>query len=56
MKLLTLNTHSLIIPEHEATRQIFADPIAAAQTEVFALHEVNHTAAAPSLGAAQRGH
>ena len=41
MKLLTLNTHSLIIPEHEAKREIFVDFIAKEQPEVFALQEVN---------------
>ena len=50
MKLLTLNTHSLIIPEHEAKREIFVDFIAKEQPEVFALQEVNQTAAAPLLG------
>lgn len=49
MKLLTLNTHSLIIPEYEAKREIFVDFIAKEQPEVFALQEVNQTAAAPLL-------
>ena len=49
MKLLTLNTHSLIIPEHEAKREIFVDFIAKEQPEVFALQEVNQTASAPLL-------
>ena len=52
MKLLTLNTHSLIIPEHEAKREIFVDFIAKEQPEVFALQEVNQTAAAPLLAEA----
>ena len=56
MKLLTLNTHSLIIPEHEAKREIFVDFIAAEQPEVFALQEVNQTAAAPLLAEAPAGY
>ena len=56
MKLLTLNTHSLIIPEHEAKREIFADFIAKEQPEVFALQEVNQTAAAPLLAEAPAGY
>ena len=55
MKLLTLNTHSLIILEHEAKREIFVDFIAKEQPEVFALQEVNQTAAAPLLAEAPRG-
>ena len=50
MKLLTLNTHSLIEPDYEAKRKIFVDFIAREQPEVFALQEVNQTAAAPLLG------
>ena len=50
MKLLTLNTHSLIEPDYEAKRKIFVDFIAKEQPEVFALQEVNQTAAAPLLG------
>ena len=49
MKLLTLNTHSLIEPDYEAKRKIFVDFIAREQPEVFALQEVNQTAAAPLL-------
>lgn len=55
MKLLTLNTHSLIIPEHEAKREIFVDFIAKEQPEVFALQEVNQTASAPLLGDVRSG-
>ena len=56
MKLLTLNTHSLIIPEHETKREIFVDFIAKEQPEVFALQEVNQTAAAPLLAEAPAGY
>ena len=56
MKLLTLNTHSLIEPDYEAKREIFVNFIAAEQPEVFALQEVNQTAAAPLLGAAPAGY
>ena len=44
MKLLTLNTHSLIEPDYEAKREIFVNFIAAEQPEVFVLQEVNQTA------------
>lgn len=56
MKLLTLNTHSLIEPDYEAKREIFVDFIAREQPEVFALQEVNQTAAAPLLGEAPAGY
>ena len=56
MKLLTLNTHSLIEPDYEAKRKNFVDFIAREQPEVFALQEVNQTAAAPLLGDAPAGY
>ena len=56
MKLLTLNTHSLIEPDYEVKREIFVNFIAAEQPEVFALQEVNQTAAAPLLGDAPAGY
>lgn len=56
MKLLTLNTHSLIEPDYEAKRKIFVDFIAREQPEVFALQEVNQTAAAPLLAEAPAGY
>lgn len=55
MKLLTLNTHSLIEPDYEAKREIFVNFIAAEQPEVFALQEVNQTAAAPRWQMSRRG-
>ena len=56
MKLLTLNTHSLIEPDYEAKRDAFVNFIAAEQPEVFALQEVNQTAAAPLLAEAPAGY
>ena len=56
MKLLTLNTHSLIEPDYEAKRDAFVDFIAEEQPDVFALQEVNQTAAAPLLGEAPAGY
>ena len=50
MKLLTLNTHSLIEPDYEAKREIFVNFITAEQPEAFALLELKQTAAAPLLG------
>lgn len=49
MKLLTLNTHSLIEPDYEAKREIFVNVIANEQPDVFALQEVNQTVSAPLL-------
>ena len=56
MKLLTLNTHSLIEPDYEAKREIFVTFLAAEQPEVFALQEVNQTASAPLLGDVPAGY
>ena len=44
MRLLTLNTHSLVEPDYEAKRKFFVDFIAKEQPDVFALQEVNQTA------------
>ena len=49
MKLLTLNTHSLIEPAYEAKRDAFVEFIRKEQPDVFALQEVNQTAAAQLL-------
>ena len=43
MKLLTLNTHSLIEPAYEAKRDAFVEFIRKEQPDVFALQEVNQT-------------
>lgn len=43
MKLLTLNTHSLIEPDYEKKLKLFAEMIQKEQPEVFALQEVNQT-------------
>lgn len=45
MKLLTLNTHSLIEPDYEKKLKIFAEVIKKEQPEIFALQEVNQTLA-----------
>ena len=49
MRLLTLNTHSLVEPDYEAKRKFFVDFIAKEQPDVFALQEVNQTASAPAM-------
>lgn len=49
MKLLTLNTHSLVEPDYEAKRKFFVDFITKEQPDVFALQEVNQTASAPAM-------
>ena len=54
MKLLTLNTHSLIEPEYEAKREIFVEFIAKEQPDVFALQEVNQTAPLRCWGMSRR--
>ena len=56
MKLLTLNTHSLIEPEYEAKRDAFVEFIRREQPDVFALQEVNQTAAAPLLADVPAGY
>lgn len=44
MKLLTLNTHSLIEPDQERKTEEFARLIAGEKPEIFALQEVNQLA------------
>ena len=56
MKLLTLNTHSLIEPAYEAKRDAFVEFIRKEQPDVFVLQEVNQTAAAPLLADAPAGY
>ena len=41
MKILTLNTHSLVEPDYENKLKLFAEMIIKEQPEVFALQEVN---------------
>ena len=55
MKLLTLNTHSLIEPAYEAKRDAFVEFIRKEQPDVFVLQEVNQTAAAPLLAGVPAG-
>ncbi len=47
MKILTLNTHSLIEEDYETKLQIFVDSILQEKPDVFALQEVNQTVGAP---------
>ena len=56
MKLLTLNTHSLIEPAYEAKRDAFVEFIRKEQPDVFALQEVNQTATAPLLADVPAGY
>lgn len=46
MKLLTMNTHSLVEPDFEIKRECFARMILKEQPDLFAMQEVNQTAAA----------
>lgn len=43
MKLLTLNTHSLVGAHHETAAEIFADAVAKERPEIIALQEVNQS-------------
>lgn len=56
MKLLTLNTHSLVEPDYEAKREIFINFIVKEQPDIFALQEVNQTAFALQLLDTQLGY
>ena len=47
MKILTLNTHSIIEEDYETKLKIFVDGILTEKPEVFALQEVNQTVGAP---------
>lgn len=49
MKLLTLNTHSLLEPDQEKKTEEFAGLIAAERPEIFALQEVNQLAEEEAL-------
>lgn len=51
MKLLTLNTHSLLEENYPQKLSAFADAIAAELPDVIALQEVNQTADAPAVDA-----
>lgn len=50
MKLMTLNTHSLIEEDYEAKLQAFARGVLKEMPEVIALQEVNQTRSAPAAG------
>ena len=47
MKILTLNTHSIIEEDYETKLKIFVDGILTEKPDVFALQEVNQTVGAP---------
>lgn len=49
MKIMTINTHSLVEPEFVVKREQFAGMVLKEQPELFAMQEVNQTAAAPEL-------
>lgn len=50
MKIMTMNTHSLVEPDFETKREWFARMILNEQPDLLAMQEVNQTAAAPMLG------
>lgn len=56
MKLLTLNCHSILEPDYQNKLLHFVDCIAQWQPDVFALQEVNQTAAQPTLVNAPAGY
>lgn len=49
MKIITLNTHSIIEPDYENKLEIFAKMIKTEKPDVFALQEVNQSVAKPEL-------
>lgn len=53
MKLLTLNTHSIIEENYESKLQTFADMIIKEKPDVFALQEVNQTLGKPIVNEAR---
>ena len=50
MKLLTINTHSLIEDNYEYKLDVFTEAIARLRPDVIAMQEVNQTASAPVVG------
>lgn len=50
MKLMTLNTHSLVEPQYETKLTLLADFLLRAQPDLIAMQEVNQTAGAPPAG------
>lgn len=56
MRLLTINTHSLIEPDYEQKLLWFADLIVQEQPDILALQEVNQPAEAPVLAAGCPGY
>lgn len=56
MKLLTLNTHSLVEGDNAEKLMAFANAVAEHQPEIIALQEVNQTAAATAVSGELRGY
>ena len=52
MKILTLNSHSLLEEDYERTLRLFVQGVLAEKPDVIALQEVNQTIAAPEADAA----
>ncbi len=53
MKIMTMNTHSLVEPDFGMKRERFADMILKEQPDLLAIQEVNQTAVAQALGEEQ---
>lgn len=53
MKIMTMNTHSLVESDFETKREWFAEMILKEQPDILAMQEVNQTAAATALPADQ---
>ena len=49
MKLMTLNTHSLVESSYEEKKEKFIETLIAEQPDVVALQEVNQTASAGEI-------
>lgn len=56
MKILTLNTHSLIEENYSEKLRIFVDAVAAEKPEIIALQEVNQTISAAPAGSNIKGY
>ena len=51
MKLITLNTHSLVEPDYENKLKLFAEAVLRERPDVVALQEVNQSMGEPAGGA-----
>ena len=55
MKLITLNTHSLVEPDYENKLKLFAEAVLRERPDVVALQEVNQSMGEPAVGQERLG-